>query len=174
MELKIENAPKLERGLIDVRLTETPIEIEHEGLLKPSERHGGEAIFIGRVRSQNHGRKVTALSYDSFAPLCETVFREMAHEAQDRWGRDSHVLVLHRVGDLKIGDVAVLIAVSCKHRDEAFQASRYIIENLKERAPIWKKEHYEDGASEWLQGHALCQHRKESEANHHTHAHVGV
>lgn len=158
------------RGRIHVALYESVIEIEHERLLEPSERHGGENIFIGRVRSQNHGRIVKALSYDSFAPLCEKVFVEMAQEAQDRWGHDINVLILHRVGDLQIGDTAVLIAVSAKHRDESYQASRYIIENLKQRAPIWKKEHYSDGASEWLQGHALCQHGPGA----HSHMHGGA
>lgn len=146
------------RGRIHVGIYEDAILMKHEELLQPHELHGGENIFLGRVRKHNQGRIVETLSYDSFAPLCEKIFRDMAQEAQDRWGRDMHILILHRVGRLVIGDTAVIIAVSSKHRDESYQASRYIIENLKQRAPIWKKEHYIDGESEWLQGHALCGH----------------
>jgi molybdopterin synthase catalytic subunit len=156
------------RGKIHVAICEEKIEMKHEELLQPAALHGGENIFLGRVRKHNQGKIVEALSYDSFAPLCEKVFVEMAEEAQDKWGRDMNVLVLHRVGRLEIGETAVLIAVSSKHRDESYQASRYIIENLKQRAPIWKKEHYTDGDSEWLQGHALCQH---DHSHPHGHAH---
>lgn len=129
----------------------------------PRSSHGAEAVFFGLVRDVNLGKKVVAVSYDSFEPLAEKVFRELCDEAQNKWGADLQIRLLHRTGTLKVGEISVAIAVSSRHRDESYQASRYIIEQLKVRAPIWKKEHYEDGETDWVRGHALCGH------SHHDH-----
>jgi molybdopterin synthase catalytic subunit len=110
------------------------------------------------VRNTNHGRQVQAVSYDAHPALAETCFREICQEASGRWGETLQVALIHRVGRLEVGEISVSIAIGLPHRDEAYQASRYVIEELKKRAPIWKKEHYIDGESEWLQGHALCSH----------------
>lgn len=127
-------------------------------LFRPLATHGAEVIFCGRVRNLNQGRTVLTLSYDAFAPLAIKMLGEIALEARSQWGRDLVITAIHRTGTLAIGDNAVVVAVSAPHRGEAYRASQYIIEELKHRAPIWKKEHYLDGESEWLQGHALCQH----------------
>lgn len=117
--------------------------------------HGAELLFHGTVRSRNDGRTVTAVSYDVFAPLAERTFREIGEEAVARFGGDLHVVVVHRAGRLAVGEVSVVVAVASPHRDEAYGASRYVIEQLKVRSPIWKQEHYADGDSAWLQGHSL-------------------
>ena len=127
-------------------------------LFLPLATHGAEVIFCGRVRNLNQGRKVVTLSYDAFAPLAIKMLGEIAVEARTKWGHDLVITAIHRTGTLEIGDNAVIVAVSALHRSEAYRASQYIIEELKHRAPIWKKERYIDGESEWLQGHALCQH----------------
>lgn len=119
--------------------------------------HGGMNFFFGAVRDFNGGKKVVAVSYDAFEPLAEQVFREIAGEARLKWGDELRIYIVHRVGKLLCGDTSVGIGVSSRHRDESFQASRYVIENIKHRAPIWKKEFYENGETEWLKGHALCQ-----------------
>ena len=119
---------------------------------------GADVIFTGRVRNLNHGKEVVAVIYEAFKPLTEKTFHEICSEAQAEWGQDLSFTVLHRVGRLNVGDVSVLICVSSAHRDEAFEASRYVIEQLKIRAPIWKKEIYSSGETEWLKGHELCQH----------------
>lgn len=143
----------------DVAISDTPLdprEIE-AGVLSPS--RGASLVFTGIIRDHNAGKRVVAVSYDVFEPLCLEVFRELAAEARAKWGPDLAVAIAHRRGKLHVGDVAVVIAVGAPHRDETYRASRFLIEEVKHRAPIWKKEHYEGGESEWVQGHALCGHR---------------
>jgi molybdopterin synthase catalytic subunit len=120
-------------------------------------QHGGMNFFFGNVRDFNGGKNVVAVSYDAFEPLAEQVFRDIAGEACQKWGNELRIYIAHRVGKLLCGDTSVGIGVSSRHRDESYQASRYVIENIKHRAPIWKKEFYENGETEWLKGHALCQ-----------------
>lgn len=139
-------------------LTSKPIDPCQIQRLLSDPSHGAQLLFHGVVRNINHGRQVQAVSYDAFRPLAESCFQEICQEATERWGKTLQVALIHRVGRLEVGEVSVSIAVGLPHRDEAYQASRYIIEELKKRAPIWKKEHYIDGESEWLQGHALCSH----------------
>jgi molybdopterin synthase catalytic subunit len=120
--------------------------------------HGAEILFLGVVRDINLGRKVTAVAYDAFPPLAEKTLAAIADEARAQWG-DLQIAIFHRTGKLTVGEVSLAIGVSSRHRDESYLASRWIIEEIKERAPVWKKEFYSDGESEWLKGHALCQHK---------------
>lgn len=120
--------------------------------------HGAQTFFFGSVRSSNAGKDVVAVSYDAAISLAERVLRQLADEAISRWGNGLRVCILHRIGKLQVGEISVAIGVSSPHRDEAYLASRYVIEQIKKRAPIWKKEFYADGETEWLKGHALCQH----------------
>ncbi|MBK5913647.1 molybdenum cofactor biosynthesis protein MoaE [Rhodocyclus purpureus] len=120
--------------------------------------HGAADLFVGTVRDHNLGKPVRGVSYDVFDGLCLTVFRELAAEVRARWGERLKVYIEHFQGRLDIGGVSILVAVSSPHRDESFKACRYLIEEIKHRAPIWKQEHYVDGDSEWVQGHALCAH----------------
>ncbi|MBC7466979.1 MAG: molybdenum cofactor biosynthesis protein MoaE [Bdellovibrio sp.] len=122
--------------------------------LNPSE-HGAQIIFSGAVRNHNEGKKVLAVSYDAHQVLAKNIFQQISEEAQNKWGPDLSIYLVHRLGRLEVGEVSVVIIVSSRHRDASFQGSRYLIEQLKIRAPIWKKEHYAEGDSEWLQGHAL-------------------
>jgi molybdopterin synthase catalytic subunit len=101
---------------------------------------------------------VEAVAYDAFQPLAEKVLGEISEEARLKYANDLKVVLQHRTGKLKVGEISLAIAVSSRHRDEAYEASRYIIEELKQRAPIWKKEYYTDGETDWLKGHALCGH----------------
>jgi molybdopterin synthase catalytic subunit len=112
-----------------------------------SER-GGVASFLGVVRDHHEGRAVSALAYSAYEPMAESVCGEIVSEAERRW--PVRVALKHRLGELRIGDAAVAIAVSGDHRDEAFSACRYVIEELKRRVPIWKRESYGDGTVEWV------------------------
>ena len=112
---------------------------------------GGFATFTGLVRNTHLGRDVLRLSYEAYQEMAERVFQELAIEAKEKFGV-SHVQIVHRVGTLEIGDAAVWIGVLSGHRREAFQACEYCIDELKKRAPIWKKEHYKKGESEWVRG----------------------
>jgi len=120
--------------------------------------HGAADLFIGRVRDINQGRDVVAVSYDLHAVLCRNVFAEICAEARQQWGQAIHLWLAHRHGRLAIGEASVIAAASSRHRDESFRACRYLVEQMKHRAPIWKQEHYVDGDSEWVKGHALCSH----------------
>lgn len=112
---------------------------------------GATLLFLGMVRDHADGRPVTGMTYESYEEMAAPVLREIALEAAQRIGSD-RVAVVHRVGDLTIGEVSVAIAVSSPHRAEAYDASRYVIEEIKKRLPVWKKEHYTDGAQEWVEG----------------------
>ncbi len=143
---------------IHCTVREEPIRVEEIFDFVSDEGHGAQNFFFGRVRSVNFGRQVVAVAYDAFVPLAEKVLHEICREAALRWGEDLRVCVIHRTGRLAVGEISVGIGVSTRHRDESYQASRHVIEQLKLRAPIWKKEFYENGETEWLKGHALCQH----------------
>ncbi len=138
-------------------LGDAPIDLNVVRNYLTNSGHGAEILFLGNIRDFNQGRRVKAVAYEAFIPLAKKTFYEICEEAQKRWGSSLCAVVTHRVGKLQVGEASVVIGVSLPHRGEAYQASRYIIDELKHRAPIWKKEYYEDGESEWLQGHALCQ-----------------
>ncbi len=140
--------------MISTALTTKPIS---RNLSVSNPAHGAEVVFFGVVRNKNDGKRVLAVSYEAHPAICETVFREIAEEACGRFA-ELDVVLLHRIGRLAVGEISIAIAVSSPHRDEAYRASRDIIEDVKHRAPIWKLEHYEDGDSGWVQGHELCGH----------------
>ncbi|MGK5087114.1 molybdenum cofactor biosynthesis protein MoaE [Bdellovibrionota bacterium FG-2] len=143
---------------ITALVVEEPISLDRMRELIADPAQGAQLHFYGVVRDLNAGRPVVAVSYDVHKLLAERVFVAMIREAQEKWGKTQRIALIHRVGRLAVGEISVAIAVGSPHRDEAYQASRYLIEQIKVRAPIWKKEHYKDGDSEWLEGHELCQH----------------
>lgn len=112
---------------------------------------GATVLFLGVVRNHADGRAVRGMAYDAYDDMAAGVLEEIAKEAAARLGTD-RVTVLHRVGELAVGDVSVAIAVSSPHRAQAYEASRYVIEEIKKRLPVWKKEHYVDGESTWVEG----------------------
>lgn len=116
-----------------------------------SSADGAAVLFMGTVRDENDGRSVSGLRYDAYVAMAEPVLRTIADEAIAHAG-DARVAVAHRIGELAIGEVSVAIAVSTPHRAEAFAAARYIIEQIKERLPVWKHEHYAEGTARWLAG----------------------
>jgi molybdopterin synthase catalytic subunit len=114
---------------------------------------GAALLFIGTVRDHNEGRAVGHLDYQAYPPMAEATLREIAAEARERWGT-GEISVVHRCGRLEIGEVSVAIMVAAPHRGAAYEASRYVIEELKKRVPIWKREGYVEGDSRWLRGDA--------------------
>ena len=110
---------------------------------------GGFAAFEGWVRNHNEGHAVTRLEYEAFVELADKEGARIVAEAARRFGV-TRAACVHRVGSLAIGDVAVWVGVSAAHRDEAFRACRFIIDEVKHRVPIWKKEHYVNGDSGWV------------------------
>lgn len=150
----------MKKGVVIAKVVQDTISFEEVSRWKSQAGHGALNVFVGMVREFNQGRKVVSIEYDCFIPLCERTLSQIANEAQEKWGHDTEVLVIHRHGLLKVGEPSVLVLATSKHRDESYRITRFIIEEIKIRAPIWKKENYIDGESEWVQGHALCQHRK--------------
>ena len=110
---------------------------------------GGYVCFEGWVRNHNEGHQVHRLEYEVYETLAMAEGTRIMHEAVARFGV-SHTVCVHRSGALGIGDLAVWVGVSSSHRDEAFLACRYIIDEVKIRLPIWKKEHYVTGDSGWV------------------------
>jgi molybdopterin synthase catalytic subunit len=112
-------------------------------------RAGACVTFEGRVRAQNGGRAVKALDYEAYGPLAEKEGVKIVAEAMGKF-QIMAVICVHRTGALVLGDLAVWVAVTALHRGAAFEACRYVIDQVKDRVPIWKKEHYLDGISEWI------------------------
>jgi molybdopterin synthase catalytic subunit len=111
---------------------------------------GGIVAFIGAVRDLSEGKAVEFLEYEAYEPMALAKIHQVVEEAESRWPVKS-MAIQHRLGRLEVGDDAVVIAVSCPHRAEAFDACRYAIDRLKEIVPIWKKEHGE-GGEVWVGG----------------------
>jgi molybdopterin synthase catalytic subunit len=112
-------------------------------------RFGAVSLFIGTVREVNSGRAVSAIDYSAYVRMAQDEMDQIVAEAADRFGVGA-IAVEHRLGSLALGDVSVAIATAHEHRAPALDATRFIIEQIKTRVPIWKLEHYEDGDSEWV------------------------
>ncbi|WP_341530884.1 molybdenum cofactor biosynthesis protein MoaE [Nostoc sp. UHCC 0302] len=112
--------------------------------------NGAVVVMSGMVRNQTDGKPVVALEYQAYEPMALRVFYQIAADIRSSWTDVTRVVIHHRVGRLQVGEISVLVAVGCPHRSEAFAACRYAIDTLKHNAPIWKKEHWEDGSSSWV------------------------
>ena len=115
------------------------------------ESDGAVILFLGTVRNRNDGRPVSGMEYHGYREMAEEQLNGIAEEASRLVGEGS-VAVVHRLGVLSLGEISVAIAVSSPHRKAAYEGSRYVIEEIKKRLPIWKKEHYLDGATGWVEG----------------------
>lgn len=131
---------------------------------------GGYASFEGWVRDHNEGQKVTRLEYEAFEALGVAEGERIMQEARERFGVQ-RVLCVHRVGTLELTDVAVWVGAAAAHRDEAFKACRYIIDEVKHRVPIWKKEHYVSGDSGWVNCERCATHAHDHDHDHAHHHH---
>jgi len=132
--------------------------IDGGGLLSEASRttSGAAILFIGTVRDLNDGRRVSGIDYSAYEPMADLELKAIAGEASRRFETDS-IVVEHRIGHLEIGETSVGIAVAHPHREAAYEASRFIIEQIKLRVPIWKREEYADGSREWVDPMAIRQ-----------------
>jgi molybdopterin synthase catalytic subunit len=112
---------------------------------------GARSVFEGTVRDTNDGHDVTKLEYECYEPLAMKEGNKILAEAIKKFGLID-AFCIHRIGTLEVGETAVIVVATSGHRDEAFKGCRYIIDEVKCRVPIWKKEHYQDGETEWLKG----------------------
>jgi len=131
-----------------IKITEKPINVQKVIETASSLGAGAVNVFIGTVRNSSNYKKVRWLEYEAYESMAVAEIRRIIDSAARRWGLLGWA-VSHRVGTLKPGEVAVVVAVSTSHRKESFEACEYIIDELKAKAPIWRKEVYEDG-EEWV------------------------
>jgi molybdopterin synthase catalytic subunit len=110
---------------------------------------GAVCTFLGTVRDLTDDRKTVALRYEAYPEMATKKMLELEEEARRRWPVIELAMV-HRVGELELGEISVVVAVSCPHRGDAFEACRWLIDTLKEIVPIWKQETWEDGRQEWI------------------------
>jgi molybdopterin synthase catalytic subunit len=132
-----------------IRLTTEPI--DYHALTEQVRRPhcGAVALFLGTVRDLTDGRVTVALDYEAYPGMAEKKMAEIEADTRRRWPVGELAMV-HRLGRLEVGEVSVAVAASCPHRAEAFEACRHAIDRLKELVPIWKKENWADGATEWV------------------------
>ena len=144
----------LHAKIIDTKEKKLSI-IEAENFIS-SHDYGASIYFTGTVRNQNDDKSVIGITYDSHDALVINSFQEIYNEADQKLNvKDKSVYIEHAKGYLNLGEVSIIIAVACKHRDQAYVLSRYIIEEIKKRSPIWKKEHYQNNDSAWLKGNPI-------------------
>ena len=126
------------------RLTDKPIDVNELLTFVGDPGAGAVATFIGATRDNNEGRTIVSLDYEAYSGMAEQEMARLGEEAAAKW-EVTRVAIVHRTGNVPIGEASVIIAVSAPHRDDAFKACRYAIDELKKRVPIWKKEIYEGG-----------------------------
>jgi len=144
----------LHTKIIDVKKRKLSISLAEEFI--SSSDYGASIFFSGTVRNQNNNKSVVGITYDSHDALVIKSFEEIYNETNQKLKiEDKAVFIEHAKGFLNLGEISIIIAVACKHRDEAYVLSRYIIEEIKKRSPIWKKEHYLNNESNWLKGNPI-------------------
>ena len=146
----------LHAKIIDV--TKVKIDLATAQKFIASSKCGASIYFVGTVRDQNNDKKVTGITYDSHDALVIKSFEEIYKEAETKFKfkfNNIAVFIEHIKGYVELGETSIIIAVACKHRAQAYEFSRYVIEEIKKRTPIWKKEHYEGEDSKWLKGNPL-------------------
>ncbi|MBJ9985200.1 molybdenum cofactor biosynthesis protein MoaE [Acinetobacter sp. S40] len=131
---------------------------------------GGIGIFQGTVRNHHEGRAVKALKYTSYTPVAEKMIRQIEQEITQKYGV-SYVRVIHRIGALDIGGMAIIAVAYAAHRREAFQACEEAVERVKHEVPIWKEEFYMDGTSQFVEGCCIRKDHDSIEHHHHSHQH---
>ncbi len=133
-----------------VRLQKQPIRSEELIAQVRSDADGAVALFLGTVRAHNKGRRVLYLEYEAYSAMAESEMAAIERQARERFEL-SDVALVHRTGRLEIGEVSVAVAVASAHRATAFEACRFVIDTLKQKVPIWKKEVFEGGEA-WIEG----------------------
>jgi molybdopterin synthase catalytic subunit len=131
-----------------IALREEPLSVDEVHAAVMAAGAGGIALFTGAVRDHDQGRRVTALSYSAH-PSAEAELRRVAEQVAEKFPVHG-LAAVHRIGDLQVGDIAVVVAASCPHRAEAFGACRALIDELKASVPIWKHQRFSDGTTEWV------------------------
>ncbi len=132
-----------------IQLTQEPIDYAALTEAVRSSAAGAVVLFLGTVREMTQGRKTLALDYEAYPQMAEAKLEELLAEARRSWPI-VNAAIAHRLGRLELGDVSVAVVVSTPHRQQAFEAGKFLIDRLKEVVPIWKKENWADGSTDWV------------------------
>jgi molybdopterin synthase catalytic subunit len=132
-----------------ISITEKKIDVKMLLDYVSNQSSGASVLFTGTVRDHNEHDKVSKLHYEAYQEMAEKILQEIENEVNSKW-KINRFIAIHRTGTLKVGEISVAVAVSSEHRKEAFEACKFGIDSVKEKAPIWKKEFAESGA-EWLE-----------------------
>lgn len=132
-----------------IRLTHEPIDYAALTEAVRSPQAGAVVLFLGTVREMTAGRRTVALDYEAYPAMAEATMQQLLDDARARWPIERAGIV-HRLGHLDLGEISVAVAVSCPHRRQAFEAGQFLIDQLKVVVPIWKKENWSDGTTEWV------------------------
>lgn len=132
-----------------IELTDAPI--DHAALTERvrSNQAGAVCVFLGTTREMTGEKRTSWLDYEAYPAMARKKLQELEDEARARWPIQE-VAVAHRLGRLELGEISVVVVVSCPHRNQAFEACRWLIDTIKEVVPIWKKETWADGSEEWV------------------------
>lgn len=132
-----------------IRITREPIDHTQITESVRSNDAGAVLLFLGTVREMTNSRRTVALDYDAYDTMAVAKMQELETEAREQWNLEK-VSLVHRLGHLELGEISVAVAVSSPHREAAFQAGKFLIDELKVRVPVWKKENWDDGSTEWV------------------------
>lgn len=132
-------------------ITTQPISLHQALPFIAANAHGAACHFVGIVRDHNHGKSVIGIDYEVCEPLATHILNQIAEEAFSRYP-ESKIFIAHFVGYLGVGETSMLVSTSTPHRDDAYQSNRFIVEMIKQRCPVWKKEHYADTTNAWVKG----------------------
>lgn len=135
-------------------LVQSPIDVAPLLAAAARPECGAVNLFLGTTRDHHEGRRVLRLEYEAHEAMALAALHALEREAREKFGL-AHVVVVHRLGVVPVAEASVAVVVSTPHRAPAFDASRWIMDELKRRVPIWKKEHFADGGAEWVKGHVL-------------------
>jgi|TARA_B100001971_G_scaffold12967_1_gene10312 molybdopterin synthase catalytic subunit/adenylyltransferase/sulfurtransferase len=139
-----------------IDLKKQKIDLEKANKFISSSKFGASIVFTGTVRELNENKKVTGITYDSHDAMVIKSFEEIYNELDQKLKiKDKTVFIEHAKGYVGLGEISIIIAVATPHRAEAYIVSRYVIEEIKKRSPIWKKEHYKNEDSKWLKGNPI-------------------
>lgn len=132
-----------------IELTESQIDAERIRLAVSSPKCGAIVLFLGTTRQFTDAKETLTLSYTAYGPMAQSQMEKLAAQAQARWPVEK-CAIAHRLGEVPIGDASVAVAVSSPHRRDAFEAASWLMDRLKELVPVWKKEHWADGGTDWV------------------------
>ena len=139
-----------------INIKEKKISLTEAEKFISSSDYGASIYFTGTVRNQNNNKSVIGITYDSHDALVLKSFKEIYEETDKKLNiQKKAIFIEHAKGYLNLGEISIIIAIACKHRDQAYILSRYVIEEIKKRSPIWKKEHYTNNQSDWLKGNPI-------------------